>query len=565
VIGVVIAAALFYLPGRPTGPSGPAGPVTGGELIASFRSEPKSFNRHFQSAAAEELFSRLTTARLLRLNRATDEFEPRLAERWSLADDGLTYTFELRQNVRFSDGEPFTSADVLFSFRAVYDEAAASALAAEFKVAGQPLDVSAPDAHTVVIRFPSPYGPGLRILDGLPILPRHKLEAALDEGRFREAWGTTTPPSEMAGLGPFVLAGFTPGQRLVFTRNPNFWVRDADGSQLPYLDRLVVETVADQNAEVLRLEAGQIDLMTSEARPEDIAAFRTAADAGRLQLVDVGVGRDPNLMWINLRPEAKLADHRRAWLQSEAFRKAISHAVDRDVFVNTVYLGAAVPLFGPVTPGFGSWYVPDLPAYAFDRERARALLAGLGLADRDGDGVLDDRAGAPVRFSLITQQGADARERGAAVIQDQLRQVGIAVDVVGLDQGTIIARYGPGDFDAIYFGTDGSDPDPSLMSAFWLSSGHFHFWNPAQAKPATEWEGRIDDLMGRLATSIDDGERHRLFAEVQRIFAEHVPALYFAAPRVYVAMSARVRNAQPGVGRPQVLWNAEVLAVKEGG
>jgi len=425
--------------------------------------------------------------------------------------------------------------------------------------------VSAPDADTVVIRFPSPSGPGLRILDGLPILPRHKLEAALDQGRFREAWSTTTPASEMAGLGPFVLAEFTPGQRLVLGRNPNFWVRDADGVQLPYLDRLVVEYVADQNTEVLRLEGGQIDLMTSEARPEDVAAFREAAAAGRLQLEDVGIGRDPNLMWINLRPDAKLAETRRAWLQSEDFRKAISHAVDRDVFVNTVYLGAAVPLYGPVTPGFGAWYVPDLPTYAFDRAQARALLAGLGLADRNGDGMLDDRAGAPVRFSLITQQGADTRERGAAVIQDQLRQVGIAVDVVGLDQGTIIQRYGPGDFDAIYFFTHVTDPDPSLMSAFWLSSGFFHFWNPSQAKPATAWEGRIDELMGQLTTSVDDAERHRVFAEAQRIFAEHVPALYFAAPRVFVAMSPRVLNAQPAVGPPQVLWNAEVLAAKEGG
>jgi len=559
----VVVAGVLFLTGPPSGPGGRSAAVRGGQLIVSFRSEPRSFNRHIQSAAADELFSRLTAARLVRLNRVTDEIEPRLAERWTLAEDGLTYTLELRKDVRFSDGAPFSSADVLFSFRAAYDEAAASVLADELKIAGQPLEVSAPDPNTVLIRFPSPFGPGLRILDGLPILPRHKLEAALDEGRFREAWGTTTPPGEMAGLGPFVLDEFTPGQRLVFVRNPNFWMQDADGVGLPYLDRLVVEYVAEQNAEVLRLEAGQIDLMTSEARPEDVAAFREAAAAGRLQLVDVGIGRDPNLMWINLRPDAKMSDTRRAWLQSEDFRKAISHAVDRDVFVNAVYLGAAVPLYGPVTPGFGSWYVPDLPTYALDRDRARALLAGLGLADRNGDGVLDDRAGAPVRFSLITQQGADTRERGAAVIQDQLRQVGIAVDVVGLDQGTIIQRYGPGDFEAIYFFTNVTDPDPSLMSAFWLSSGYFHFWNPGQSSPATAWERRIDELMGQLTTSIDDAERHQLFAEAQRIFAEHVPALYFAAPRVYVAMSPRVLNAQLAVGPPQVLWNAEVLAAKE--
>jgi len=281
--------------------------------------------------------------------------------------------------------------------------------------------------------------------------------------------------------------------------------------------------------------------------------------------VDVGIGRDPNLLWINLRRDAKLTDGRRAWLQSEDFRKAISHAVDREVFVNAVYLGAAVPLYGPVTPSFGQWYVPDLPAFSFDRDQARSLLAGLGLRDTDGDGMLEDRTGSPVRFSLITQQGMDARERGAAVIQDQLRQVGVAVDVIGLDQGTMQSRYSAGEFEAMYFGVDITDPDPALMGGFWLSSGFFHFWNPSQASPATEWEARIDELVRRLITTVGDDERRDLFAEVQRIFAEHVPALYFAAPRVYVAMSARVLNATPAVGRPQVLWNAEVLAVKEGG
>lgn len=550
-------------PDRPGTP--PAAPARGGELVASYRSEPVSFNRHLASRAADDLFSRLTQGRLVRRHRITNEIEPRLAESWALADDGLTYTLALRRNVRFSDGEPFTSADVLFSFRAVYDDATNSQLAGELKIGGAPLDVSAPDDHTVVIRFPSPFGPGLRILDGLPILPRHKLEAALDEGRLREMWGTSTPPSELAGLGPFVLAEYTPGQRLVFARNQNFWARDAAGVQLPYLDRLVVETVPEQNVEMLRLESGQLDLTTDEARPEDVAAFRRAAEAGRLQLVDVGIAIDPNLMWINLRPDLKASDSKRAWLQSEDFRRAISHAVDRDVFVNTVYLGAAEPIFGPVTPSYGIWYTPDLPVYAFDRTRAGSLLNGLGLADATGDGVLEDRSAAPVRFSLITQKGNNVRERSAAVIQDQLRQVGIVVDVVGLDQGAVFQRFSTGDYDAIFFGVDITDPDPALMAEFWLSSGAFHFWNPGQATPATEWEARIDDLMRRHVTSLDLDERRDLFAEAQRILAEHVPVLYFAAPHVYVAVSPRVANATPAVTKPQVLWNAEVLAVKGGG
>lgn len=533
--------------------------------MASYRTEPVSFNRLDNSNVADDLFSRLTHGRLVRRHRLTNEIEPRLAESWTVSDDGLAYTLRLRQGVSFSDGQPFSAADVLFSFRAVYDQTTNSPLAAELTIAGVPLDVTAPDEATVVIRFPSPFGPGLRILDGLPILPRHKLEAALDQGRLREMWGTSTPPSELAGLGSFVLEQYVPGQRLVFRRNPHYWGRDAAGVQLPYLDRLVIETVPEQNVEMLRLESGQLDITTDEARPEDVAAFRRAAEAGRLQLVDVGLAIDPNLMWINLRPDLKASGARRAWLQSEDFRKAISHAVDRDVFVNTVYLGAAESIFGPVTPSHGIWYTPNLPRYAFDRGRARSLLSGLGLADADRDGLLEDRSGAPVRFSLITQKGNNVRERSAAVIQDQLRQVGIAVDVVGLDAGALFQRFSAGDYDAIFFGVIITDPDPAQMTRFWLSSGGFHFWNPGQSTPATEWEARIDDLMRRHVTSLDLDERRALFAEAQRILAEHVPVLYFAAPHVYVAMSPRVANATPAVTKPQVLWNAEVLAVKGGG
>jgi peptide/nickel transport system substrate-binding protein len=558
VTGVFLARGWIERPQAPA-----AGPHRGGELVATNRSEPTSFNRFTDLKSANELVSRLIHARLVRINRTTDALEPRLAERWTVSDDHLTYTLFLRRNVQFSDGVPFTSADVLFTFQAVYDQS--SQMAGEFEVAGRPLQVSAPDDHTVVITFPSPYAPGLRMLDSLPILPRHKLEAALREGRLGQAWGPATPPADLAGLGPFVLAEYTPGQRMVFTRNPHYWRRDASGVQLPYLDRLVLDIVPDQNAEVLRLEAGQSDLMTGEARPEDIAAFRDAAAAGRLQLVDAGVSRDSNLLWINLRPDAKLAPDRRAWLQSEDFRKAISYAVDRRQFVNTVYLGAAVPIWGPVTPSFGVWYVPDLPTYPYDPARARTLLAGLGLADRNGDGMLDDRQGHPVRFSILTQQGVDMRERGAAVIQEQLRKVGVVVDVVSLDQGALFQRFASGDYDAMFYGVETSDSDPASNVAFWLSSGAFHFWNPGQTKPATEWEGRIDDLMRRQVTTIDLGERRALFAEVQRIFAEHVPALYFAAPEIYVAMSPRVANAAPVPWRPQVLWNADVLAVKEGG
>src|SRR5262249_40174307 len=157
------------------------------------------------------------------VNRATDELEPWLAEGWTTSADGLTYTVKLRPGIQFSDGTPLTSADVAFSFRAMYDPKVESVLGPDARVAGQPLGIAAPDPSTVVIRFPAPFAPGLRLIDSLPILPRHRLEAALDHGAFNEAWNVKTPPSELVGLGPFVLREHVPGERLVFDRNPHYW------------------------------------------------------------------------------------------------------------------------------------------------------------------------------------------------------------------------------------------------------------------------------------------------------------------------------------------------------
>jgi len=543
-----------------TGP-GPEGVTSGGELVASLRSDPSTYNRYLPSGAnaATALLSLLAHARLVRINRATDELEPMLAERWAASDDGLTYTLKLRPNVRFSDGEPFTSADVLFSFRVAYDEAVGSSIRSSVQVNGRPLEVSAPDAGTVVLRLPEPFAPGLRLLDNLPILPKHRLESALNEGRLADEWSPSRPLTDIAGLGPFVLTEHVSGQRLVLTRNPHYFRRDAQGTQLPYLDRLTIAIIPDQNTEALRLEAGETDLMYSgEIRPQDHAGFKRSADEGELRLLDVGVGLDPDFLSFNLRP-ARAGDPRAAWLLRREFRQAVARGVNRQAIIDTVYLGTAVPVSGPITPGNRTWYVGDAAAHTHDPARARDLLGGLGLRDRDGDGILDDTRGAPVRFSIITQGGHN-RERVASVIQEQLRQIGIAVDVVPMDPRGLTTRWAAGDYDAMYFGVQASSTDPWVNPEFWLSSGSFHLWHPEQTSPATAWEARIDTLMRENAGALDIERRKQAFAEIQRIFAEEIPSIYFVAPRVTLVTSSRVLNPTPAPQIPQLLWSADTLA-----
>jgi peptide/nickel transport system substrate-binding protein len=537
-------------------------PTRGGTLTASLRSEPRTFNRLIDANFPTDLFNILTNGKLIRVNRATRAIEPGLAESWTISPDNLTYTLTLRDGVKWSDGTPFTPDDVLFTFRAVYDPKVESVLAGPMSVNGRPLRVSAPDARTVVIALPAPYGPGIAILDHLPILPRHKLQAALDAGTFRQALAVTTPPADLVGAGPFVLRSYLPGQRFVFDRNPHYWKQDVAGLQLPYADQVILEIVADQNAELVRLQAGQLDLLQQAIRPEDVATLRPLVDQGRVRIVELGVGVDPDLLFFNLRTPYWAKDPRRAWILTKEFRRAISHAVDREAYANTVYLGAGVPIWGPITPGNKEWFSPNVQRYGHSVERAREIFAELGLINRDADEWLEDTNNTEARFTVLTFRGNSSLERGAAVLRDSLKAVGIAVDVVALEQGSVIQRMFKGDFESIMFFFAATSLDPAMNPDFWMSSGSAHIWNIGQAKPATAWEKEIDDLMRQMTAEVDQAERRRLFEQVQKIFADHLPAIHFVAPRLHHAVSSRVGNLEPAINRPQLLWNVEKITVQ---
>jgi len=566
-ISLAVAAAFVVAGCRSTAPPASAGSGSGqavprgGELLVSVRSEPRSFNRHAATDTTTNLVSNLTQAKLVRINPMTQATEPSLAEAWTAAEDGRRFTIALRRGIVFSDGVPFTSDDVVFSFQAAYDEKSGSGLADSLEAGGRKLQVTATDPQTVVITFPAPFAPGLRILDHLPILPRHRLGAALKAGTLAKAWGLDTPPADIIGLGPFLLSQYVPGQRLVFVRNPRYFGKAADGAALPYLDRLVVEIIPDQSAELLRLESGQLDMMTSEISPDAYAPLKRAADQGRVKLLDLGVSSNAAGLWFNLKPGALAGDPRAGWLQRDELRRAISMAVDRKVLADTVFLGAGVPVYGPETPANKKWYWTGIPQTPHDPAGAARLLASIGLADRDGDGLLEDARNQPARFTLLTQKGRPSLERAGAVIRDELKKVGLTVDLVLLDAPAVIDRFLNAKYDAVYYNAVKTDLDPAVNPDFWFSFGSAHPWNLEQKTPATEWERRIDELMTRQIASPDEIERKRLYDEVQKIFSEHVPIVYFVAPRIYVAHSARVTNLTPTESRPQLLGRPDTVAV----
>lgn len=527
--------------------------------MGSVRVEPRTFNRMVSRDQGADLLSVLMQGRLVRVNRATFELEPWLADRWDSAADGLTHTLHLRSGVTWSDGRPFTSADVVFSMQ-VATQDPASVLAESLLVGGKPIQARAPDPQTVVLTFAATSGPGLRLLDNLPILPRHKLEAAVAAGQFASAWNTKTPPEDIVGTGPFVLHEYLPGQRVVLDRNPRYWRQAPDGAALPYLDRIVLDIVPDQNAELLRLQSGVADMMQDSLRPEDFVSTRRLERNGALTIIELGVAEADGL-WFCLKPEVKQKDPRFAFVRRPEFRQALSHAVDRESFAREVFQGEAVPVWGLVPPGNRLWFSPNLSRYPYDVGRAQALLKSLGLEDRNGNGIVEDTAGTEARFTVITQRGVGAYERGTTVLRDEIAKVGVALDTVPLEYGAMIQRMLACDYEAIYMAVTTTDMDPAGNLDLWLSSGSGHYWDLAQKTPNTEWEARVDALMLEQAAALDQDRRHAIFDTVQRVVSENLPVVHFVAPRTYAAHSARLQGVVPAVKRPPILWNADLLSV----
>ena len=331
----------------------------------------------------------------MRVDRRTQELEPWLAESWTASADGLTYTLKLRPGVTFSDGAPFTSADVVFAFKALYDEKTRQLLGDSMRVGGKPLAVSARRTpRTVVVTFPSPFGPGIRLLDNLPILPRHKLEAALNAGTLAKAWDVSTPPADIVGPRARSCSRRTsPASGWCSCATRATGARTSGGARLPVLDRLTLEIVPDQNAEVLALQTGQIDFTQTEVRPEDYATLKRAADAGKLTIADLGVGLDADSFWLNLRPgrpavdEASLAAAQRT--PARHLARGRSPGVRRD----GVPRRGGARSTGRSRRATSAGMRPTCPQPTYDPAEAKRLLAGLGLADRNGDGMLEDRTG----------------------------------------------------------------------------------------------------------------------------------------------------------------------------
>jgi peptide/nickel transport system substrate-binding protein len=535
---------------------------TGGRLTASLRTDPKTLNPITVVDVPSKKLIALLFADLIHINLSTQRTEDALAKSWQVSADGKHYTLELRRGISFSDGHPFDADDVVFSFKVYLDEKVHSPQRDLLQVGGKPIQVRKLGPYRLVFDLPQPYAAAERLFDGVSILPRHLLEHAYDEGTISKAWNPAANPTEIAGLGPFRLKQYVPGQQIVLERNPFYWKADIQKHRLPYLDEITFLIVPSEEAEVIRFQAGDVDVL-DKISAENYAALEAGQQAHGYQLHDLGAGFEYDFLFFNLNelkakqlPEIQ---HKQEWFRRDEFRRAISMAIDREAIVRLVYQGRATPLWEQVTPGNKLWMNSAIPHPARSLEKAEALLRSAGFSRRPG-GTLVDAGGQPVEFSILTNPSNTQRTKIATIVQDDLAQLGMKVSVVPLEFQAIMTRVLKSfDYEASVLGLVSGDADPNPEINVWSSTGGTHLWAQSEIQPLPQWQAELDTLMQQQTAILDYKRRKQVYDQVQELVATYDPVVCIVSPNVLVGAKNSLAGVKPSVMRNYMLWNAEQL------
>jgi peptide/nickel transport system substrate-binding protein len=488
-------------------------PQRGGTIVIALGADPETLNPGITTGYAVGAITANVFSALIRLG-PRGEVLPQLATSWEVAPDGKTYTFRLRSNVRWHDGRPFSAADVKFSldeidgkfhgrFRLGYENVAS---------------IATPNPMTVVIRMKQPFAPFLQMLDGFnaPILARHLFEG--------ENIANTPKNLTPVGTGPYMFTQWNRGDRVVLERNPNYW-------EPVYADRLIFRIIPNAAQRTTALETGEVDVVFD--------FYLSKTDVPRLQQtgnVRVRHGQPiPALdfMFINTK---------RGALGNVKVRQALAFAINREQIVQQAMRGLARPGKGPFGDGFKYAYTAQADfsrLYPYNPEKAAQLLQEAGVA-RDS-----------LRMSMVYDAARAPLASAAQIIRDNLRQIGITVDLVPLERSVMIDRvYTKGDYD-LTVQSFTSNTDPAI--------GYHRLYLTAQAgQPFVNATGYsnpdVDRLLAQAGTTANLDQRSKVYTQVNTILARDVPTLILFDEIGIDAARSHLRNLWQGLDARDAWW-----------
>ena len=513
--------------------------VQGNQVVVGVLGDPKTFN-YALSQESPNIFT-WTYAGLVDSHGITSEIIPALAESWDISPDYKTIVFTLRDGLRWSDGEPLTVEDVIFTYNDIYfNELIPTDTRDILRVGDDRVlpKITALDDRRVQVQVPEPFAPLLRNM-GLPILPKHVLETpvkTLDStGKpvFLSMWGTDTNPQDIVFNGPFILDSYSTSEQVVFKRNPNYWQRDSTGQPLPYLDSYRWRVVENQNTTLLKFRSGELD--ATSLRPEDFSLLKRQEKVGNFTIYTGGPAPGTNFLSFNLNQASRngkpLVDPMKSrWFRTLEFRQAVAYGIDRQAIIDTVYRGLGVPIHSHISVQSPYYLSPEegLPTYSYDPQKAKDLLLKAGFVYNDR-GELLDWDNNPVEFTLITNSGNLIRESTAVRIKEDLERLGMKVNVSAIAFNLLVNKLDQNlDWEAHLLGFTGGI-EPNSGANIWQPDGGLHTFN--QFKPdlegwvASDWEKQMGQLYIQGARELDETKRKAIYGQIQILAQDQVPLI----------------------------------------
>ena len=505
------------------------------EIRLGIRSDPKTFDPLLTSEDASDAIRYMTGGVLLRFDRAQHRMRPELAESWRVTGGGRRIEFVLRKAVRFSDGVPFDAADVAATVRRLNDRSLRSGIADTFRTDKAAISVESISPYKIALTFPEPIA---------------GLETLFDQLAIRSS---RSSQPDKAVLGPYVVAEYKPGQFVLLRRNPNYWKQDGQGRKLPYIDRVRLDILSNRDLELLRFRKGELD-MIDKVEPDSFERLQKQMPGA---VKNVGPSLDSEVLWFNQTPKTPLPDYKRRWFASQRFRRAVSSAINRSDIVRVAYRGFAHPAAAYISESNRAWWHSGLKPHPYSPAQALELLKQDGF--RFTNGKLFDRDDNSVQFSLITNSSSRSRVQIASMLQQDLSKIGIQLNLVPLEFGSLIERITQtNDYEACLLGFTNVEPEPNSQMNVFLSSGNMHAWNPAQPIPTTPWEAEIDQLIHKQ-TGAPQQTRKQAIDRVQEILWKEAPVIFLVHPDVLIAVSTDLTNVAPSPLPPRTYWNIDQI------
>jgi peptide/nickel transport system substrate-binding protein len=561
------------------------------QLVLSTIQDPKTFN-YANNQEFPNIFL-FCYRGLVRINYSTKTMEPELAEKWEISPDKKRIVFTLRQGLKWSDGQPLTADDVVFSFQDVIFNEKIPSDDKDFLKIGEkgefPL-VQKLDQRRVEFVLPEPFAPLLEALSGPPsnavIYPKHALETAVKtldkDGNplFTSMWGTDTDPRKIVVNGPYQMESYRQGERLIYRRNPYYWQKDATGNPLPYIERIVWNIVDSTDTQLLAFRSGDLDAI-GDVRPlraEYFSLLKKEEDRGQFKVLSGGPWAGELFLLFNLNQAKDKAGKplvdpiKSQWFNKLEFRQAIAYALDRPSMINNVMRGISEPQNSPLSPQSPFYLKPEegLKVYDYNLEKSKQLLQQAGFK-YNANQQLVDAQGNRVRFTFNTNAGNKMREALGAQIKTDLAKLGIQVDFNPLAFNTLVTKLNTTrDWECAMIGFTGG-LDPHTGSNLWTSRGGSHLFNLApktaadaiQGWAASPWELEIDRLFRTGAQELDPAKRRVIYAQFQTLVQEQLPVIHLLQEVALMAVRDRISGVAYS-GLPNWgLWNVQELGLEE--